>query len=263
MKLLRLLDSSVGQKVIAGATGIGLVGFLVIHMAGNLQVFAGADALNDYAELLKSSTAILWTARPGLLGLIVLHIAMTTRQVYRNRNEKRQKYAKQAFRRTTRASRSMMLTGTLLLAFLIFHLLHFTVGAILPEAASRTDASGRPDVFAMVVAGFRNPLIVAVYVAGMLSLSGHLKHAISSALQTLGMVKEGRNSPLRKASPWLAAGIIIGFLVVPISVATGIVGGDRPNSPDDSVLQQSEEQRGEHDVTKDAPAKNTPARNNV
>lgn len=243
--LLHILDSSVGQKVIAGSTGLALVGFLIIHMAGNLQIFAGADALNQYAVLLKSSAVALWTARLGLLGLIAVHIAMTVRQGIRNRHQRNQRYAQQNFKRTTRASRSMMVTGLLVLGFVVFHLLHFTGGVILPDAHQQVDAEGRHHVYAMVVDSFRNPWIVAFYVAGMLGLSTHLKHAISSSVQTLGLTKEGHNSWLRKASPLLAAGIIAGFLAVPLSVFTGAIGsrsatgvesttnvGDLPHSDD-------------------------------
>ena len=223
--LKNLIDSSVGQKVIAGATGLALVGFLVVHMAGNLQIFAGADALNGYAALLKSQAIVLWSARLGLLGLIVLHVTMTIRQVVRNRGDNRKKYASTSYRRTTAASRSMMITGTLLLLFIVFHLLHFTAGKILPSAFEHIDAEGRHDVFTMVVKGFRNPVILLVYVVGMIALSTHLHHAISSVFQTLGLVKDGYDSRIRKLSPFVAAVIIFGFLAVPISVASGLIGG--------------------------------------
>jgi succinate dehydrogenase / fumarate reductase cytochrome b subunit len=223
-KLTRILDSSVGQKVIAGATGLALVGFLAVHMAGNLQIFAGAEALNEYAELLKSKAFVLWGARGGLLTLIILHIAMTVRQRLRNRPLRSQRYAQTNYQRTTAASRSMMLTGSLLLAFLVFHLLHFTVGAILPSAYQQVDGEGRHDVYAMVVAGFNNPLIVVIYIVGMLALATHLQHAISSAWQTLGLARDGNDSKLRKLSPALAAIIIAGFLAVPLSISFGLVG---------------------------------------
>jgi len=223
-KLTQILDSSVGQKIIAGATGLALVGFLAVHMAGNLQIFAGADALNEYAELLKSKALVLWGARLGLLTLIVLHIAMTVRQYVRNRGLRSQRYARETYQRTTAASRSMMVTGSLLLAFVVFHLLHFTVGVILPGAYQQLDSEGRHDVYAMVVAAFGNPVIVIIYVVGMLALATHLKHAISSAWQTLGLVRDGNESKLRKLSPILAAIIIAGFLAVPLSVSLGLVG---------------------------------------
>jgi len=228
MKLFQILDSSVGQKIVAGATGLALVGFLLVHMGGNLQIFAGADALNQYAVLLKSSAAILWTARLGLLTLIALHIAMTVRQSLRNRTQRNQRYVNTTYKRTTRASRSMMLTGILVLTFVIFHLLHFTGGVILPDAYRQIDSEGRHDVYSMVVAGFSNPLIVLIYVGGMLGLSVHLKHAISSAFQTIGLAKEGHESAVRKASPVIAAVIIAGFLAVPIAVATGLVTAPQP-----------------------------------
>src|SRR6056297_3472586 len=98
-RLVRLIDSSVGQKIIAGATGLALTLFLVIHMAGNLQVFAGADALNGYAETLKSQALILWGARVSLLGLIALHIAMTLRQKFRNRTLRTREYRQRTYQK--------------------------------------------------------------------------------------------------------------------------------------------------------------------
>ncbi len=224
-RIIRLIDSSIGQKLVAGATGLALVGFLIAHMFGNLQIFSGTEALNEYAALLKSQSGLLWSARIGLLGLIGLHIAMTVRQRFRNRPLRNSGYARTNYQRTTAASRSMMLTGTLVLAFIIFHLLHFTLGVILPDAYAQSDAQGRHDVYGMVVAAFQNPIIVAIYVVGMLGLATHLKHAISSAWQTLGLAVQGHNSVLRRMSPLLAAIIIAGFLSVPLSVAFGLIGG--------------------------------------
>ena len=223
-RLIQLLDSSVGQKVIAGGSGIALVGFLVIHMAGNLQIFAGAESLNAYAALLKSQAVVLWTARLGLLTLIGLHVAMTARQVLRNRGQRQSNYAAKNYRRTTVASRSMMITGSILLAFIVFHLLHFTGGLILTEAYTQIDSKGRHNVFAMVVDGFRHPAILVVYLVGMTALAMHLHHAISSVWQTLGLARGGHHSRVRKLSPILAAVIIAGFLAVPLSIATGFIG---------------------------------------
>lgn len=220
-----LIESSVGQKIIAGATGLALTLFLLVHMAGNLQVFAGATALNKYAEMLKSQALILWGARASLLGLFALHIAMTLRQKFRNRKLRKQEYQQRTYQKTTHASRYMSLTGSLILLFLIFHLLHFTGGVILPGAYEQTDAEGRHDVYAMVVGGFRNPWIVAIYVLGMVSLLGHLKHAVSSALQTLGILQQGYESKLRPIANWTAWIIVAGFLLVPVSIYCGFIGG--------------------------------------
>lgn len=223
MNLVKIIDSSVGQKIIAGTTGLALVGFLLVHMGGNLQIFAGADALNEYAVLLKSSALVLWTARLALFSLITLHIAMTVRQSIRNRHQRGRRYVGTKFQRTSRSSRSMMMTGIVVLAFVIFHLLHFTGGIILPDAYQQTDADGRHDVYSMVIEGFSEPWVVLIYVVGMLGMSAHLKHAISSALQTLGLAQAGHDSPMRKAAPIIAALIIAGFLSVPLAVATGLV----------------------------------------
>jgi len=224
-RIVKLIDSSVGQKFVAGASGLALTLFLIVHMAGNLQIFAGSDALNQYAKMLKSQTLVLWGARLGLLGLIVLHIGMTVRQVIRNRSQRHRDYTKRKYQKTTRASRYMMLSGTLILIFLVFHLLHFTGGLILPSAYEQLDSQGRHDVYAMVVDGFHDPMIVMFYTVGMISLVGHLKHAISSSLQTLGILKNGYDSKLRMVANWSAWVIVVGFLVVPLTIYMGLIGG--------------------------------------
>jgi len=143
----------------------------------------------------------------------------------KNRRLRERAYAKQQYQRTTAASRTMMITGIVLLGFLVFHLLHFTVGAILPEAYRQTDSEGRHDVYAMVVDGFREPAIVAVYLLGLAAVATHLVHAISSVWQTLGLARQGDESTIRRASPIIAAVIILGFAAVPLSIAFGLVGG--------------------------------------
>lgn len=217
---ITLLDSTVGQKVITAATGLGLVGFAVIHMLGNLQIFAGPTALNEYAAWLKSMGGLLWIARGGLLAIFVLHIAMTIRLRLRNNAARTSEYAKTHYQRTTTSSRWMIVSGTVILGFVVFHLLHFTFGVIQPANYNSIDEMGRHDVRAMVVGGFQNLWIIAFYAVAMLFLASHLSHALFSVTQTVGLNRRGRRSWMSDAAAWL---LVIGFLAVPFSIAFGIV----------------------------------------
>ena len=143
-RLLSALESTVGQKIIAGLSGLGLIGFVVAHLAGNLQVFVGADALNKYAEKLHDLGPLLWVARIGLLAIFTVHIFLTIRLALRNRRGQTQRYAVDGSSASTRSSRLMAVSGTAILLFVVFHLLHFTFGYIQPEAKSLVDVSGRP-----------------------------------------------------------------------------------------------------------------------
>ena len=111
-------------------TGLGLVGFVIIHMLGNLLIFAGPDALNGYAEALKHNPGLLWTARSGLFLLFVVHIALALRLSMQNKAARPNRYVYEETIEATWASRHMLLTGLVLLAFVLYHLLHFTLGVV-------------------------------------------------------------------------------------------------------------------------------------
>ena len=220
----RALDSTVGQKVVTASTGLGLAAFVLVHMIGNLQLFVGQDAINSYAKKLQSLGALLWVARIGLLGLIALHITMTVRLTLRNRQARKGRYALDGSRESTRSSRSMAITGTAILAFVVFHLAHFTFGWVQPELHSLKDSQGRHDVFTMVTAGFQNPAFVAFYLIGMLFLLGHLSHALFSVFQTLGVTygdQKGRAKQLARAVAWVT---IAGFSAIPLASWLGWIG---------------------------------------
>jgi len=159
-----LLDSTVGQKVITAATGLGLVGFVVGHLLGNLQMFLGPEAINVYAYKLKSLGLLLWVSRIGLLGLIALHIAMTVRLAIRNHRASPVRNRHVVPRASTRSSRYRIVSGTVILEFVIFHLLHFMIGGIQPSFAELEDSAGRYDVYTVAVRGFENWAIAGFYI---------------------------------------------------------------------------------------------------
>ena len=221
--LLGWMRSTLGGKVVMAITGLLLVGFLLAHMAGNLLVFGGPAAVNAYAAYLKGSPVLLWGARLGLLTVFVLHVGIGLRLARQNRVARPDRYVKTATVEASLASRSMVLTGAMVAAFVVFHLLHFTVGAIQPEHAVLSDRQGRHDVYSMVVLGFQNPLVSLAYTIAMLLLALHLSHGLHSFAQSLGFRHRRYTALLELLAPIAAALLTIGFLAVPMSVLLGFV----------------------------------------
>jgi succinate dehydrogenase / fumarate reductase cytochrome b subunit len=231
--------SSIGKKIVVAFTGILLVGFLLGHMAGNLLVFAGRDALNDYAQFLHHMLhgAGIWIARIGLLVALVLHILATVSLTIHNKAARNEKYAHGATVQASKSSRLMIVSGLIILAFIIFHILHFTV-RVDPHLANLTDpAEDRHDTFGMVVAGFSVPWVVLFYVVAISLLCSHLSHGIASIFQTLGL----RSAKTEKATTSLAWAITIllwiGFLVIPLTILFKIVKDD--GSSGHAAVQQA------------------------
>jgi len=148
------ISSSIGKKLTIAVTGLGLYLFVLIHLAGNLQVFGGPEMTNAYAYKLKSMPLVLWGARFGLLAIFSLHIFTGIRLALQNRAARPQAYAKSNTVQATLASRTMVQTGGMILLFVIFHLAHFTLFAIHPEYANLHDVKGRHDVYRMMIFGF-------------------------------------------------------------------------------------------------------------
>ena len=221
-RLLRVLDSSVGYKIIIAATGVALIGFVVAHMLGNLQIFFGADALNGYAKKLKDLGSLLWVARIGLIIAFVVHIAATIRLTIKNKQVAGSKYVGRRYQASSAASRSMIWTGLAVLLFVAFHLAHFTFGWVQPAAYDSVDGEGRHDVYAMVVAGFENWLIALLYIVALVMLAMHLSHATFSLLRTLGGRIGNESTWARRVALATSLFIILGFIAVPVAVVLGL-----------------------------------------
>lgn len=219
------VQSSVGSKAVVALTGLGLVVFVVSHMLGNLQVFEGPEALNTYAAFLRDMPILLWTVRVGLLGIAALHIGLAIQLALRNRHARPVAYAVRHYRQASWASRSMALTGVLLLLFIVFHLLHFTAGLIDSSFPDRLDPQGHRDVYGKVVHAFRNPFLVTVYLAGQLVLGLHLSHAVSSSVQTLGLGHTAFSRLLKVAGPTIALLVVGGNLAIILAIFLGFVHG--------------------------------------
>jgi len=220
----RTLGSSIGLKWMMALSGLALVGFVVVHMIGNLQVFLGADALNHYAVALREMPfQLLWVARVILLAAVLVHIFSAVRLTNLNRAARPEAYAMKKPVASTYASRTMMMGGLILLAFIVYHLAHFTFGITNPADFARHDAQGRHDVYAMVILGFTNPIVTGAYVLAMVPLAMHLSHGASSLFQSLGISHPKYDPLLRSIGPFLATVIFVGNVSMPIAVLAGFV----------------------------------------
>jgi succinate dehydrogenase / fumarate reductase cytochrome b subunit len=224
-RLVSHLQSSVGRKVILALTGLGLVIYVIFHMLGNLQVFEGPHAFNSYAAFLRDMPILLWTARMGLLSVVILHIGLAIQLSVRNRRARHVSYAVREYRQASWASRTMATSGIVLLLFILFHLSHLTAGVIDPSFADRLDAEGHRDVYGKIVHAFQNPFIVALYLVGQLGLGMHLSHAVSSSLQTLGIEQAAFNRLFKAAGPTVALLVVLGNVAIVLAIFSGFVRG--------------------------------------
>lgn len=224
MRHISHFQSSFGSRVVVALMGLGLVGFVVFHMLGNLQVFEGPEALNSYAATLRDMPILLWAARIGLLGVVIVHVTLAIRLALRNRRARPVAYAVREYRRASLASRTMALTGSVLVLFIVFHLLHLTAGIADPSVHNRLDAAGRLDVYGKVVHAFQNPLYAALYLVGQLALGVHLSHAVSGSLQTLGIEHAAFNRLFKRAGLAVGLFVVLGNLAIIFAIFFGIVG---------------------------------------
>jgi succinate dehydrogenase / fumarate reductase cytochrome b subunit len=215
------LFSSLGKKTVVAVTGLGLLGFLFTHLAGNLSFFFGPAAINSYAVHLHDYGPLLWLARLGLIATALIHIVFTVKLWQENLAARPDKYARQRPIRASVFARTMRLSGLIVLAFVVFHLGHFTLLIVHPEYRDWHDAAGRHDVFRMIVAGFSNPLVSAFYILSLGLLAFHLSHGIASLFQTLGLSNRRLQPVFTVAGRAIAWALFAGFASIPVSVLLG------------------------------------------
>jgi succinate dehydrogenase / fumarate reductase cytochrome b subunit len=222
-RLIHLFRTSIGSKLLVAASGVLLLTFLLGHAAGNLLILKGPGALNAYADWLQGHP-LLWGFRLGMLALFTLHVLTAVRLARENRAARPVRYRRIARLGARLPGRLMVLSGALVLAFVVFHLLHLTLGAVGPEVGAMVDAAGRVDVYARVVASFREPWLVGLYLAAMLLLGLHLVHAIEGLFQTFGFNHESYQGLIRFLAPALSLLIVAGFAAIPLLVLGGVIG---------------------------------------
>ncbi len=204
-------------------TGLILFAYVLGHMLGNLQIFLpDRDQINHYAAFLHSTVnlAPLWIIRAVLLAAVVLHIVAAVQLTKLKSDARPVGYAKKRDVPTSYAARTMMWSGPIIAAFIIFHVLHLTVGAVMPL---REVGLSQPDVRYNIVSGFQNPLVAGFYILAMGLLCMHLYHGLWSLWQSLGWMSARHNEKVRKAAAVTAILICAGFVSVPLAVLAGVV----------------------------------------
>jgi succinate dehydrogenase / fumarate reductase cytochrome b subunit len=217
-----LFRSTVGRKILMALTGLVMLLYVSAHMLGNMSAFIGAEAMNAYAARIQGLGPLIWGARLALLVALYLHVFYGIQLTVENYDSKGT-YSVRKYRMAIFASRNMIWTGSLIAVYLFYHLFHFTFGVIHPElfAGRNPDAAGRPDVFGMVILGFRHPAVSLIYIAAMVVLSFHLVHGIQSLFQTGGANSEKTMPLVAKAGLVAAIIISLGFISVPLAVFAG------------------------------------------
>jgi succinate dehydrogenase / fumarate reductase cytochrome b subunit len=227
-----LVTSTLGKKYIMAITGLALFGFVVGHMIGNLQIFLGRDAINTYAQLLHSSKELLWVVRLGLLVVVGLHIWSAVSLTADNRAARPMGYeGNPAPLAASYASRTMIMSGVIIVIFVVYHLLHFTVQV---QAINLTgvafqglkellpDGSQRHDVYRMMILGFQNPIVSIFYLVGVGLLCLHLSHGIAAMLQSLGLKSRRSAAWVDRGAGMIAWVLFLGYASIPIAVLMGL-----------------------------------------
>lgn len=241
MNLVRaLFCSSIGRKILMAVTGLILVGFVIGHLVGNLQVFQEPDHINGYGQFLHGLGPLLWVARLVIIASVAIHIWAATVLTLENNQARGGAYGVKKTIQATLASRTMRLTGYVVLAFLLYHLAHFTWGAAQTETYKENIAhytmqgdyrvagfvvvkAGADvlDVHTMVVRGFQQPVVALFYILAVGLLSFHLLHGFDSLFQTLGLRSAKWSAALHQVAVAFCAIYFLANLAIPGAVLLG------------------------------------------
>jgi succinate dehydrogenase / fumarate reductase, cytochrome b subunit len=211
--------SSIGSKSIVGITGLMLVGFLLAHLSGNLLIFAGPQAINGYAESLRTYPAVLWGLRLGLIAIFLVHVSFAIVVNQRNRRARPDPYKFERTVQASWASRHMVLSGAMVFIYVIYHLAHYTFRVTNEELS----LLGPYDVYQMLVMEFRNPLVTGTYLMAMVFMGLHLYHALVSVLQTFGGFHPKYICKIRILARLAGVFIPLIYSSVPIAIALGFI----------------------------------------
>ncbi|MFQ3316142.1 MAG: succinate dehydrogenase / fumarate reductase cytochrome b subunit [Candidatus Poriferisodalaceae bacterium] len=237
---LNIYQSAIGRKWVMALTGIGLLGFVLVHMIGNLHIYEGPARMHEYAESLRTlggglvpKTFVLWLLRLGLIGMFVLHIhsAYTLKERSRKASDKAdfiggaKKYeSKRDYVAANYASRTMRWTGPIILLYIIFHLADLTWGLVSSEWAAG-------DPYHNVVNSLSNTFIAIIYVVANIALVMHIFHGTWSLFQSLGINNPKYNKLRRNLATALAGIVLVGNLTFPILTTIGFINEDNRVCP--------------------------------
>ena len=223
-KIINFYNSSIGKKIITGVTGLGLSLFVLFHVAGNLTLFAGSEAYNQLAHFLDSLGILLYIVEFTLLGLAIFHVivgvnirlnTLKARPVGYSQIKSIGEPSKQSV-----SSRSMLITGAILLGFLVLHLSTFKFGAYYSTVINGVEMR---DLSSLVIEKFRNPIYAFGYAGVMIMLGFHLRHGIWSAWQSIGVLNSKISPAVYAIALVLAVSIATGFIALPLSIYFGLI----------------------------------------
>ncbi len=216
-KVLTFWRSTIGKKVVMGVTGLIGLGFVIGHMAGNLQAFSGAEKLDAYGALLHGPLhELVLLARVVLIASVLLHVTAAYQLTMLSRAARPVGYAGRKPQVSTLASKTLRWGGVLLLVFIVFHILHFTIGTVHPDFAE-----GK--IYQNLVTGFAVKWVAAFYLVAMVALGMHLFHGAWSSMRTLGLAQPSAH-PLKRYLPVVLAIVISsGFAVIPLAFLLGVL----------------------------------------
>jgi len=226
MNWSQLFSSSIGKKIVMALTGIFLIIFLVVHCYVNANVFFanGAENFNRAAHFMGTNLLIRVT-EIGLFAGFILHIVQGYKLELQNRGSRKSRYAVSAGNKTSKLySRSMAILGTLILLFLIMHLVHFWVPSRftgLPEVQYGNDATIYHNLYLQMQNTFAAPWVVIVYILGCFSLSWHLLHGVQSAAQTLGWTNKKYTSMIKSIGFGFSVIVPLIFALMPLFIHFG------------------------------------------
>ncbi|MBI3072454.1 MAG: succinate dehydrogenase cytochrome b subunit [Deltaproteobacteria bacterium] len=210
----RFWGSSIGKKAVMAVTGVILFGFLIGHMIGNLLVFGGPEKLNSYAMSIQNSAVLLWGVRGLLLVSVVLHIIAMIALTRQNRAARPVKYEHPSTVRATLYAKTMRLSGLLLLAYIIYHLLHFTLGKLHPNFIEG-------DAYHNMIEGFKQVPVSIGYIVAMICVGLHLRHGVWSLFQSVGLNHPRINKFREVFAALFAAILVLGNISMPVAVMAG------------------------------------------
>jgi len=217
-KGIRFYQASIGKKAVMAITAVVLFGYVIGHLAGNMQVYLGAQQMDRYAAFLHSMPVLLWGVRALLLVCVVLHITASIQLTILKQLARPIGYAKKDAIGSNLASRSMIWSGAMIAAFVIYHLLDLTAGV------ANTVQYQELHAYENLVYSFQRVPVSAFYIIAMVLLGMHLYHGIWSMFQTLGFSHPRYTPLIKRASAVVAVLITAGFISIPIAVMTGVVG---------------------------------------
>jgi succinate dehydrogenase / fumarate reductase cytochrome b subunit len=216
-RLGALWDSSVGKKAVMAGTGLIMLAYLITHVLANLLVFQGPEKINAHSRLLHGTGGALWAARAVLFAALVLHVVAAVQLALRKRAARRVGYAGgREPQVSTLAARTIRWGGALILVFLVYHILHFTLGTV-----HSSFIEGDP--YHNVAAGFSNLAVVAFYEIALVAVGLHLYHGIWSSGRSLGVSPPSPHPLRRQLALALSVLVWLGFTVIPIAVYAGVV----------------------------------------